>query len=174
MVTAVVGMGCGSDTADVASDRSVVSDPVVDESVDVAEETHTEMEDTHSDEGDTQGTDADLVIPVAMVEFGYDFEAVDVPVGSTVRFDFVNEGAIEHEVMIGDHHQQEEFAADPSHSDHDGEMTEGHHGDVYALTLQPGESGSLVVTFEEPGEILLGCHLPGHFDAGMVAPLEVI
>ena len=34
----------------------------------------------------------DLVVQVDMLEFGYELDTPTIPVGSTVRFDFVNEG----------------------------------------------------------------------------------
>jgi uncharacterized cupredoxin-like copper-binding protein len=42
-----------------------------------------------------------------------------------------------------------------------------------AITLQPGETKTLEYTFEEAGELLAGCHEPGHYDAGMVATITV-
>lgn len=112
--------------------------------------------------------DVDLVIPIEMNDFGYELATTSIPVGSMVRFEFVNVGFIEHEAMFGSAHQQEEFAADDDHGEGD------HHGAVRAITLDPGEAGSLVVEFGEAGEILIGCHLPGHWDAGMVTTLEIV
>ena len=33
--------------------------------------------------------------------------------------------------------------------------------------------GSVTVTFDEAGEMMIGCHLPGHWDAGMSATFVV-
>ena len=117
---------------------------------------------------DTDGTD--LVIHVEMNEFGYELVETTIPAGSTVRFDFVNVGVIEHEAMFGTTHEQEEFADSAAHGVH-GE--DGHHGSIPAITLGAGEAGSLVVEFDEPGEIMIGCHLPGHWVAGMVTTITV-
>jgi plastocyanin len=127
---------------------------------------------TPSEDGANQGTDGDvdLIIPVEMNDFGYRVAVTTIPVGSTVLFDFVNVGIVEHEAMLGTMHQQEEFAAEADHRDH-GDA--GHHGTVPAITLDPGRSGTLVVEFDEAGEILIGCHLPGHWAAGMVTTLDV-
>lgn len=73
--------------------------------------------------------------------------------------------------MVGDAHEQEEFASAGGHDGGHGEA--GHHGDVNAITLEAGEVGSVVVTFDEPGEMMLGCHIPGHWDAGMSAVFTV-
>jgi len=40
------------------------------------------------------------------------------------------------------------------------------------LALAGGESGELTWTFTEAGRLLFGCHVPGHYDAGMVGTLE--
>jgi len=118
--------------------------------------------------GDTDGNE--FVVRVEMNEFGYELAETTIPAGSTVRFDFVNVGFIEHEAMFGTVHEQEEFADSAAHGEH-GE--DGHHGTVPAITLDAGEAGSLVVEFDEPGEMMIGCHLPGHWDAGMVTTLVV-
>jgi uncharacterized cupredoxin-like copper-binding protein len=93
----------------------------------------------------------------------------DVSAGETVTFDVTNSGEVRHEFFIGtlDDHR--------AHAD---EMREGGHSDDVhdnpsALGLEPGENGSLSYTFPEGGELLVGCHEPGHYEAGMVAPVTV-
>jgi heme/copper-type cytochrome/quinol oxidase subunit 2 len=39
--------------------------------------------------------------------------------------------------------------------------------DDAAITLQPGVSGELAYTFDQPGTYEVGCHQPGHYAAGM-------
>ena len=48
------------------------------------------------------------------------------------------------------------------------------HGHDNALSLKAGESGSLRMTFAEAGSLLIGCHEPGHDNAGMKATLTVV
>jgi uncharacterized cupredoxin-like copper-binding protein len=48
------------------------------------------------------------------------------------------------------------------------------HGDVPLLVLGTGESGDLVVTFDTLGEFVIGCHIPGHWEAGMRATIRVV
>jgi uncharacterized cupredoxin-like copper-binding protein len=52
-----------------------------------------------------------------------------------------------------------------------GDMAHGHDN---AISVQPGKSRSLTMTFAEAGDILVGCHEPGHYDAGMKATLSVV
>lgn len=48
------------------------------------------------------------------------------------------------------------------------------HGDeVPSLYLEAGGRGILEVTFDEPTELLIGCHVPGHWAAGMRGTLSV-
>ena len=59
---------------------------------------------------------------------------------------------------------------DAEGSEHGG----GHGGgDEEALTVDPGETGELTHTFEESGSIEIGCHQPGHYNAGMKITVEV-
>ena len=54
-----------------------------------------------------------------------------------------------------------------------GEMAEDDHGDEAEVEVAPGETATLVYTFDEPGELLYGCHVPGHYAAGMVGTITV-
>jgi predicted lipoprotein with Yx(FWY)xxD motif/uncharacterized cupredoxin-like copper-binding protein len=39
--------------------------------------------------------------------------------------------------------------------------------------IQPGETDTLTWTFDEPGSYQLSCHIPGHFESGMVVEITV-
>lgn len=116
------------------------------------------------------GGEAGRTISVRMFDdMRYDPARFDVNAGETVTFDVTNSGEVRHEFFIGtlDDHR--------AHAD---EMREGGHSDDVhdnpsALRLKPGENGSLSYTFPEGGELLVGCHEPGHYEAGMVAPVTV-
>lgn len=91
---------------------------------------------------------------------------ITVAAGRAITFRVENAGLIPHEFFVGDAEEQEHHAA---------EMAEGGmHGHAGALRLEAGETGRVTMTFEKTGELLVGCHEPGHFDAGMVATLQVI
>jgi uncharacterized cupredoxin-like copper-binding protein len=92
-----------------------------------------------------------------------------VSAGETVRFEVHNTGQIVHEFVIGDADVQAE------HEMEMGDMASGMEmaDEANAITLQPGETKTLEYTFEEAGELLAGCHEPGHYDAGMVATITV-
>lgn len=91
-------------------------------------------------------------------------ERVSVRAGETVRFVVTNAGQTVHDFFVGTEDEQME---------HERSMGDMGHGDAEALTLDPGETGELTVTFDEPGEVLYGCHQPGHYAGGMVGTIVV-
>jgi uncharacterized cupredoxin-like copper-binding protein len=94
--------------------------------------------------------------------------------GETIRFLLDNPTATPHDFTLGDleaqEHHADEMAAGMGHG-HDGEP-EG--GLPSAVSLEPGESTEVLATFDEAGEILVGCHVPGHWEAGMRGALSVV
>ena len=93
--------------------------------------------------------------------------ASDFRVGETVRFEVTNEGAIRHEFFLGDAEAQEHHAAEMA------EMGGMGHDEANGVAVEPGATETLEYTFAEAGEILAGCHEPGHYEAGMVATMIV-
>lgn len=96
----------------------------------------------------------------------FDPTEITVSAGETVRFEVTNDGQTVHEFLIGDEAAQEEFAA---------EMAEGggHHATDAGVTVEPGATETFEYTFDEAGELLAGCHEPGHYEGGMVASISV-
>jgi uncharacterized cupredoxin-like copper-binding protein len=106
-------------------------------------------------------------IEVEMVDIAYEPAAIVVEVGETVRLVFTNNGQEVHEAFVGDADEQD---------DHAGEMADMggmDHGDDDVVTIEPGESGELTYTFEEAGTTQIGCHQPGHYEAGMLIEVNV-
>ena len=55
-------------------------------------------------------------------------------------------------------------------------MAEGHddpHLRDAGIALGPGETGEFTYTFDAPGELVIGCHEPGHYFGGMVGRITV-
>ncbi len=111
------------------------------------------------------------VLEIEMLDIAFDPTAIEVTAGETVTFEFVNNGAIRHEAIFGDEAEQiahgEEMAAmdmDDDHADMDME---------HDVVLEPGASGEFTMTFGEPGSTMIGCHEPGHWDAGMVVDVTI-
>lgn len=116
------------------------------------------------------GGDAARSITVTMSDdMRYDPDRFDVNVGQAVTFEVRNSGQTAHEFFIGTLDEHRDHAEEMRESDHGDDA----HADPAALSLDPGQSGSLTYTFDEAGEMLVGCHEPGHYEAGMVAPVTV-
>ena len=94
-------------------------------------------------------------------------DPIRVKAGHRITFVVSNEGLIPHEFYVGSEDEQVEHAAEMAA----GAMAHGHDN---ALRLEAGEKGSLSMTFEEPATLLVGCHEPGHYEAGMKATLAVV
>jgi len=100
-----------------------------------------------------------VAINTTMTEFKFTLAQNPVPAGKPVRFAIVNDGKVDHEFVI----EKVGAVNQP--------LTDG--GKTALVLLKPGASGYLDWTFAEAGEYQIGCHLPGHYEAGMVARLTV-
>ena len=103
-------------------------------------------------------------IEVTMTDDAYGPSQMTVATGQTVRFVFRNQGRVLHEALIGDAALQ---AAHDSSGVHN-------HGDLPVVDVAPGATGTLTYTFTRPGQVLIGCHQPGHYALGMRAVITVI
>ena len=89
---------------------------------------------------------------------------LEFAVGTTVTFVVANTDPIDHEFLIGDAQVQE------AHE----EGTEAHHGKKPGeISIPAGETRTTTYTFEESGPLLIGCHLPSHYDFGMKGTIDV-
>ena len=110
---------------------------------------------------------AERVVEVEMRDIAFAPTALDVRAGEKVRFVFKNTGQVAHDAFIGD-------AA--AHEEHEKELRSGHgdHGrGSNAVTVKPGKTAQLTYTFSQPGQLLLGCHQPGHYTGGMKATVNI-
>lgn len=119
--------------------------------------------------GGATAEDADRTVEVSMKDNAFDPTSLSVKSGETMTFRFTNDGAVAHDAFIGDAEAQQEHGESMDSGD-----MEGHNmDDADALLLEPGKSGELTHTFEKSGEILIGCHQPGHYEAGMKSTVTV-
>lgn len=119
---------------------------------------------------------ADRTIGVdATNELRFTPEALTVRSGDTVAFQVRNTGTIDHEFVVGDAALQQQ---------HDQEMSQGgmgamsmgmgtHHQGGGAVDVPAGKTAILVYTFHGPGTLLYGCHVSGHYAAGMRGTITV-
>jgi uncharacterized cupredoxin-like copper-binding protein len=124
--------------------------------------------------------------PVRVVmndRFRYQPTSIMVRAGHRVTFAVHNAGKLPHEFILGDRAAQldheRQMQADPPAAGH----THAHMHDMAmaaspsdagALTVPPGETRRLTWTFDKPGIVLYGCHVLGHWAAGMRGTIVVL
>jgi uncharacterized cupredoxin-like copper-binding protein len=116
-------------------------------------------------------------VEIEMVDIAFKPGSVAVERGETVRFVFSNSGAATHDAVIGDQAAQdaheEEMRAAGQADDGMGDMGHASTDEGGAITVEPGETGELTHTFSAGDQLLIGCHEPGHYDAGMKVSVDV-
>jgi uncharacterized cupredoxin-like copper-binding protein len=85
----------------------------------------------------------------------------------TVRIVLENQGAYDHEFILGTPSGLAEHAAMMR------EMPEMAHEDPNSLRLQPGASGEIIWKFGVSDRIEFACLVPGHYEAGMRGKIVV-
>lgn len=101
--------------------------------------------------GGAVGEPGGIVVDVSLSEFEVEMDQTDFPVGVPVTFNIINDGAIEHELVL-----EPLDAIDEPLSEN-----------VEARTIPPGETVSFTYTFDEAETLQLACHIAGHYEAGM-------
>jgi uncharacterized cupredoxin-like copper-binding protein len=123
--------------------------------------------------GETTGTEESprTVEIQALDELRFEPSEVTVQAGETVRFVVTNPGEILHEFVLGPEHvQMAHEEASEAGEEHGGMHVEGQ---LAALDVDPESTEEVTVTFEEGGEMLFGCHEPGHYQGGMVGTVII-
>jgi uncharacterized cupredoxin-like copper-binding protein len=82
-------------------------------------------------------------IQVSATEFAFALTQTSVPVGTTVFFSVANKGQVAHDFVF------------PS------------LGGATTGLIQPGQTGTLTITFKTAGQVYYDCDLPQHAEAGM-------
>jgi uncharacterized cupredoxin-like copper-binding protein len=93
-------------------------------------------------------------------------EALAIRAGETIAFEVSNPGALPHEFFIGTAAEQEA---------HEGEMLSGApmHAEPGQVDVPARSTVRLVYTFNQPGSLEYGCHVPGHYSAGMRGTITI-
>jgi uncharacterized cupredoxin-like copper-binding protein len=113
----------------------------------------------------------DRVVALSMVGMHFVPDRIEVKAGELVAFVVTNPNDVAHEVFIGTMADQMAHHAAHMAVSSAGQALVPHGG--YGIFLEPHETGVVSYRFDTPGEILLGCHLPGHWEAGMKAIVTV-
>jgi uncharacterized cupredoxin-like copper-binding protein len=125
--------------------------------------------------------------PVRVVmndRFRYRPSSIIVRAGRRVTFTVTNVGKLPHEFILGDRATQldheRQMQAMPAGGEHLHAHTHGPDDHAMAdtdgagLTVPPGQTRRLTWTFHDPGVVLYGCHVLGHWAAGMRGTILVL
>jgi len=101
---------------------------------------------------------------VRTVEITIHYSHFDPTKLETVRFVVRNTDPIDHEFILGDAEVQEvhELGTEAHHPPRPGEMS-----------IPAGSTRTTTYTFAQPGSLIFGCHLPGHYAFGMRGSVTV-
>lgn len=115
-----------------------------------------------------EAADADRVIEIQATD-NLTFEPANITVaaGETVTFRLINQGNLVHDFTLGDQTTQDKHEAEMA------EMGGMVHDDPNVVVIPAGETVELTWTFAEAGTVLIGCHQPGHYAAGMTGRVTV-
>jgi P-type Cu+ transporter len=93
-------------------------------------------------------------------------DQISVRAGETVAFEITNSGVLPHEFFIGTPAEQQA---------HEAEMTTGSAmmDEPNGVDVPVGGVARLVYTFDQPGTLEYGCHVPGHYAAGMRGTITI-
>lgn len=123
--------------------------------------------------------EVDRTFKISMTEMKFDPAVIEVTEGETIRFVVTNAGRAVHEFNLGNMetwrgHRGEMIKMRKAGMmtsrliRHDKMLAAGMmHDDPNSVLLEPGDTGDVIWTFSEAGEIGFGCNVPGHLEAGM-------
>lgn len=114
-----------------------------------------------------EGAEADRTVKiVASDKMSFKPARVEVEPGQVVRFVVENTGTLHHSFTIGSkdwhrHHEEEMqgMAVD--------KLVDHMRGEPNGVVIPPGESRKITWEFNSGGPVPFGCHVPGHYPAGM-------
>lgn len=118
---------------------------------------------------DSSPRDIDLTMTDEMT---FEPATIEVRRGETVQFRIRNNSNEAHEAYLGSEEEQTLHAT--RHSEvASQEQTAIPHINQPAVHVPPLGTGEFLYRFDERVELVIGCHYPGHYEAGMRAVIEV-
>ena len=138
--------------------------------------------------GGTAASGGPDLIVVKMSAMRFEPSSITVHVNDTVTFRFVNTDTVTHEAVIGDADYQRRHAqmmdamapvttmttVAPEHGRARAAVSHPGMNDPNAIEVPPGSTAEIKFTFGKVTQMLIGCHEPGHYDAGMKAIIDVV
>ncbi|MFZ6003502.1 MAG: cupredoxin domain-containing protein [Actinomycetota bacterium] len=106
-----------------------------------------------------------VTVEVRIDHSRFDIESLRVREGTLVRFVVHNADPIDHELVVGDAevHRRHASGDERRHPPVPGEVS-----------IAPGDAAMTFYQFNEPGQVVFACHLPGHVEYGMQGTIEVL
>ena len=106
----------------------------------------------------------DRVIRIDIEHSAFIPERLEVDAGETVTFEITNGDPVDHEFILGDEEVQRA---------HEAGTDKRHYTEPGQISVPANSTAVTTYTFEEPGELIYGCHISGHYDYGMRGAVEV-
>jgi Cu+-exporting ATPase len=106
---------------------------------------------------------------VAVDQLRFEPGAITAHIGETIAFQITNTGTLDHEFVVDDEALQQQ---------HEMEMVSGQSmamggASADSVDVPPGQTATLLYTFTKRGMLIYGCHVPGHYSAGMRGTITV-
>ena len=138
----------------------------------VEQHAETQQEELFSFGAPADAAEANRVIEIdANDNLTFDASEITVSAGETITFGITNTGNIAHDFTLGDQETQDEHEAEVVEMTENGKTMS--HNDPNAVVLSAGETQELTWRFSEAGTVLIGCHQPGHYAAGMTGAVTI-
>ena len=134
--------------------------------------------------------DVNRVIKVVMYDNYYEPSSFKIKAGETIRFELVNAGEFVHEFNIGNKmmhmkHQPEMekmvekkiLFADSIDKNKMKKMAKIDksmgHSHTNSVLLEPKQKGDIIWKFDNAVNIEIACNVPGHYQVGMIARVDI-
>lgn len=119
--------------------------------------------------GEAEAVTRTVSIKMMETDEGMAFEpnSLEVKRGETIRFEIENVGLLEHEFVLDTAEKNQE------HKELMMKFPEMEHDDPNSVRLMPDADGEIVWTFTNEGTFEFACLIPGHYESGMHAAVEV-
>lgn len=114
-------------------------------------------------------SEATKTVGVTMLDsMRFEFRGLmEIQTGDVVRFQVENKGDLVHEFSIGTLQEHRVHGAMMR------KMPDMVHEDGNTLSLAPGAKGEITWRFHGDPEVVFGCNVPGHLEAGMSRSIKV-
>ena len=115
-----------------------------------------------------KGAKANKTITVHMMDtMKFNFSNSNIEEGDIVKFIVMNKGKVPHEFGVGSIDEQTAHRAMMK------SMPGMKHDDGTTVSVEPGKSKELIWQFMGDETVQFACNVPGHFEAGMQAKVEL-